>query len=230
TTSPRRTSSPILQNLIFGTHTLFIEQSILWRRAEGKRWPDRRAAEVRTAHRRIDRRHRNAAHLLRRRAQSHECIPLEAQGGPRRRSCRSLRAPCGLCLGEPLRSPSRSRPPQCPYIGNKSSQPVCCNSRNITPMSSAPKPVTNLQQPPFSFSFFHLPFASDPKAPQKIACNIIHNAAGPCLPGARSRESGHHRAAASWHGSGPPRRHARRVVSAAPGCSDFLRGNRDFLR
>src|SRR5439155_7461690 len=84
-----------------------------------------------------------------------------------------------LCLGEPLRSPSRSRPQQCPYIGNKSSQPVCCNSRNIAPMSSAPKPVTNLQQPPFSFSFFHLPFASDPEAPQKIACNIINNAAGP---------------------------------------------------
>ncbi len=37
-----------------------------------------------------------------------------------------------------------------------------------------------------------------------------------CLPGARSRESGHRGAAASWHGSGPPRRHARRVVSAAP--------------
>src|SRR5467141_2787015 len=37
-----------------------------------------------------------------------------------------------------------------------------------------------------------------------------------CLPGARSRESGHRGAAASWHGSGPPRRHARRVVSATP--------------
>ena len=37
-----------------------------------------------------------------------------------------------------------------------------------------------------------------------------------CLPGARSRESGHRGAAASWHGSGAPRRHARRVVSAAP--------------
>jgi hypothetical protein len=37
-----------------------------------------------------------------------------------------------------------------------------------------------------------------------------------CLPGARSRERGHRGAAASWHGSGPPRRHARRVVSAAP--------------
>ena len=37
-----------------------------------------------------------------------------------------------------------------------------------------------------------------------------------CLPGTRSRESGHRGAAASWHGSGPPRRHARRVVSAAP--------------
>ena len=37
-----------------------------------------------------------------------------------------------------------------------------------------------------------------------------------CLPRARSRQSGHRRAAASWHGSGPPRRHARRVVSAAP--------------
>src|SRR5215471_17209008 len=30
-----------------------------------------------------------------------------------RRSCRSLRAPCGLCRGEPLRSPNRSRPQQC---------------------------------------------------------------------------------------------------------------------
>src|SRR5947209_4440583 len=37
-----------------------------------------------------------------------------------------------------------------------------------------------------------------------------------CLPGAQSRESGHRRAAASWHGSGPPRRHARRLVTAAP--------------
>ena len=37
-----------------------------------------------------------------------------------------------------------------------------------------------------------------------------------CLPGARSRESGHRGTAASWHGSGPPRRHARHVVSAAP--------------
>src|SRR5262249_8199791 len=37
-----------------------------------------------------------------------------------------------------------------------------------------------------------------------------------CFPGARSRESGHRGAAASWHGSGAPRRHARRVVSAAP--------------
>ena len=37
-----------------------------------------------------------------------------------------------------------------------------------------------------------------------------------CLPGARSRESGHRGAAASWHGSGPPHRHARRMVSATP--------------
>src|SRR5260370_14336268 len=38
-----------------------------------------------------------------------------------------------------------------------------------------------------------------------------------CLPGARSRESGHRGAAASWYGSGAPRRHAPRMVSAAPG-------------
>src|SRR5438132_1258178 len=37
-----------------------------------------------------------------------------------------------------------------------------------------------------------------------------------CLPSARSRESGHRGAAASWHGSGPPHRHARRMVSATP--------------
>src|SRR5258708_1398812 len=37
-----------------------------------------------------------------------------------------------------------------------------------------------------------------------------------CLPGARSGESGHRGAATSWHGSDPPRRHARRVVSATP--------------
>src|SRR3984893_10310184 len=37
-----------------------------------------------------------------------------------------------------------------------------------------------------------------------------------CLPGARSGESGYRGAAASRHGSGPPRRHARRVVSATP--------------
>src|SRR5205823_3787785 len=36
------------------------------------------------------------------------------------------------------------------------------------------------------------------------------------VPGPRSRASGHRGAAASWHGSGAPRRHARRVVSAAP--------------
>jgi hypothetical protein len=37
-----------------------------------------------------------------------------------------------------------------------------------------------------------------------------------CLPGARSRDSSHRGPAASWHGSGPPHRHARRVVSAPP--------------
>src|SRR5947209_11852054 len=37
-----------------------------------------------------------------------------------------------------------------------------------------------------------------------------------CFPSTRSRESGHRGAAAAWHGSGAPRRHARRVVSAAP--------------
>src|SRR5262249_33665983 len=37
-----------------------------------------------------------------------------------------------------------------------------------------------------------------------------------CLPGARSRDSGHRGTAASWHGSGPPHRRARRVVSPAP--------------
>src|SRR5207248_10172490 len=35
---------------------------------------------------------------------------LEAEDGHRRRSCRSLRAPCGLCLGEPSCRPSRPPP------------------------------------------------------------------------------------------------------------------------
>src|SRR5262245_28873502 len=93
--------------------------------------------------------HMNAAHHLRRRAQSHECTLLQGEGEHRRRSCRSLRAPCGLCLGEPSCTPSCPPPQERPYnIGNKS----CSGSNtNSPPMPSAPKPVTHLQQPPFSF-------------------------------------------------------------------------------
>jgi hypothetical protein len=42
--------------------------------------------------------HRNAAHRLRRLAQSHDYTLLQGEGGHRRRSCRSLRAPCEVCL------------------------------------------------------------------------------------------------------------------------------------
>src|SRR2546429_4123166 len=87
--------------------------------------------------------HRNAAHRLPRRAQSHGCTLLEGEGGHRRRSCRSTRARCGLCLGETSCTPSRPPPPERPnYFGHKRYY----FSRNIAPMPSAPKPVTNLQQ------------------------------------------------------------------------------------
>src|SRR5438132_54179 len=103
--------------------------------------------------------HRNAAHRLRRRAQSHDYTLLQAEGGHQRRSCRSLRAPCGLCLGEPWCTPSHPPPQESPNnIGNKSySGPNTGSHSNIRPMLSALKRVTNLQQPPPSFSFFSSP-------------------------------------------------------------------------
>src|SRR5436305_13582783 len=96
--------------------------------------------------------HRNAAHRLQRRAQSRECTLLEAEGGHRRRSCRSLGVPCGLCLGEPSCTPSCPPPQERPNnIGHKR---YCCN---IAPMPSAPKSLTSLQQLLSSSSCFHLP-------------------------------------------------------------------------
>src|SRR5262249_58888037 len=96
------------------------------------------------------------------RAQWHGCTLLEGDGGHRCRSCRSVRAPCGLCLGEPSCTPSCPHPQERPYnIGNKS----CSGSNtNSPPMPSEPKQVTHRQQPPFSFSFFHL---------RQIACDIV---------------------------------------------------------
>src|SRR5438093_1601549 len=103
--------------------------------------------------------HTNAARYPRRRARSHECTPLQGEGGHQRRSCRSLRAPCGLCLGEPWCTPSHPPPQESPNnIGNKSySGPNTGSHSNIGPMLSALKRVTNLQQPPPSFSFFSSP-------------------------------------------------------------------------
>src|SRR5436190_12045351 len=103
--------------------------------------------------------HTNAARRLRRRAQSHECTLVQGEGGHRRRSCRSLRAPCGLCLGEPSCTPSRPPPQESPNnIGNKSyySDSNMGSSSSIAPMPSALRPIVTLQQLRFSFSFFHL--------------------------------------------------------------------------
>src|SRR5438132_5264539 len=103
--------------------------------------------------------HTNAARRLRGRAQSHECTLVQGEGGHRRRSCRSLRAPCGLCLGEPSCTPSRPPPQESPNnIGNKSyySGSNMGSSSSIAPMPSALRPIVTLQQLRFSFSFFHL--------------------------------------------------------------------------
>src|SRR5262249_35767677 len=93
--------------------------------------------------------HRNAAHRLRRRAQSHDCTLVEGEDGHRRRSCRSVRAQCGLCLGEPSCTPIRPAPQERPYnIGNKS---CSGSSTNSPPMPSALKSTRTLQQVLFSF-------------------------------------------------------------------------------
>src|SRR5436309_15731229 len=101
--------------------------------------------------------HTNAARRLQRRAQSHECTLVQGEGGHRRRSCRSLRAPCELCLGEPSCTPSRPPPQESPNnIDNKSyySGSNTGSSSSIAPMPSALKPIVTLQQLRFSFSFF----------------------------------------------------------------------------
>src|SRR6266478_1157372 len=127
----------------------------MWRNTSGS--PSKRRLDARTyLNHRI---HTNAAHRLRRRAQPHECTLLQGEGGHRRRSCRSLRAPYGLCLGEPSCTPSRPPPQESPNnIGNKSyySGSNTGSRSSIAPMPTALNPIVTLQQLRFSFSFFHL--------------------------------------------------------------------------